>query len=220
MSNMAVNRLNREFKKLETKPVDNIIALPDPKNIFEWHFVIYDLQDSQYTGGYYHGKIIFPPEYPHKPPKIIFITPSGRFKTNEPICLSFTNFHPESWNPSWTIETMLIGLISFMNSNDVTAGSIRTGSSERKSLADKSLFFNLDNPEFDRIFKSRYEQLDITEDKVSEGKEYALSAKNKGNSGSDHNPVSEEEARKSIFLLVSIVVVFAGYAIFKAYTGR
>jgi len=152
--NNAINRLTREYKKLESSPVDNILALPDPKNLFEWHFLIYGLKDSVYSDGFYHGKIIFPLEYPHKPPKIKFITPSGRFKTNEEICLSFTNFHPESWNPTWTIETMLVGLISFMNTEENTTGSIRDSSHNRRILAKKSLMFNLQNDDFVRVFNS------------------------------------------------------------------
>ena len=58
------------------------------------------------------GKIFFPPDYPFKPPDIIFVTPNGRFKTNKKICMSFTSYHPESWS-NQSIESMLMGLISF-----------------------------------------------------------------------------------------------------------
>lgn len=34
------------------------------------------------VGGFYHGKLIFPKEYPFRPPRIIMITPNGRFQTN------------------------------------------------------------------------------------------------------------------------------------------
>ena len=34
------------------------------------------------TGGYYWGKLVFPKEYPFKPPRIEMTTPSGRFQTN------------------------------------------------------------------------------------------------------------------------------------------
>ena len=34
------------------------------------------------TGGYYHGKLVFPREYPFKPPSIYMATPNGRFKCN------------------------------------------------------------------------------------------------------------------------------------------
>jgi ubiquitin-protein ligase len=33
-------------------------------------------------GGYYHGVLLFPPEYPMKPPGIMMITPNGRFSCN------------------------------------------------------------------------------------------------------------------------------------------
>lgn len=54
---------------------------------------------SPYEGGYYHGKLKFPPEYPLKPPSILMLTPSGRFKPNTRLCLSMSDFHPETWNP-------------------------------------------------------------------------------------------------------------------------
>lgn len=34
------------------------------------------------AGGYYHGKLVFPREFPFKPPSIYMITPNGRFKCN------------------------------------------------------------------------------------------------------------------------------------------
>ena len=35
-----------------------------------------------YLGGYYHGKLVFPKDFPFKPPRIFMITPNGRFKVN------------------------------------------------------------------------------------------------------------------------------------------
>ena len=67
-----------------------------------------------YAGGYYHGKLLFPRDYPFKPPRIIMITPNGRFKTNTRLCLSISDFHPDTWNPAWSVATILTGLLSFM----------------------------------------------------------------------------------------------------------
>ena len=39
---------------------------------------------------------------------------------------SFTNYHPESWSTSWTIATMLIGLISFMHTEEKTVGGVES----------------------------------------------------------------------------------------------
>ena len=60
---------------------------------------------------------------PCAPVSVIFCTlnfhesaccPSGRFETNTRICLSMSDFHAEMWNPGWNVETILIGLLSFM----------------------------------------------------------------------------------------------------------
>ena len=60
------------------------------------HYVISGLEDGPYagaidiclapltvySGGVYHGRLLFPPEYPLKPPGIMMITPNGRFECN------------------------------------------------------------------------------------------------------------------------------------------
>ena len=67
-----------------------------------------------YKGGVYHGTLTFPTEYPMRPPRFRMLTPSGRFEINTRLCLSMSDYHPESWNPSWSVETLLVGLQSFM----------------------------------------------------------------------------------------------------------
>ena len=42
------------------------------------------------------------------------ITPNGRFATNKRLCLSISDFHPDTWNPAWSVATILTGLLSFM----------------------------------------------------------------------------------------------------------
>lgn len=80
-------------------------------NLYEWHFTIRGPEESDYEEGIYHGKIELPVDYPIKPPNIYFLTPNGRFEVKTKICLSITKFHPENWNPSWTIRTMIEGII-------------------------------------------------------------------------------------------------------------
>lgn len=108
--NQCVIRLQKEYIKIQKDPVPNIMCKPLQNNILEWHYCIYGIEDktSPYYNGFYHGKlsnflnylsIVFPPEYPYKPPSIMMITPSGRFQTNTRLCLSMSDFHPETWNP-------------------------------------------------------------------------------------------------------------------------
>ena len=42
-------------------------------------------------------KVVFSPQYPYKPPSILMLTPSGRFAIQQKLCLSISDFHPESW---------------------------------------------------------------------------------------------------------------------------
>ena len=82
--------------------IDRPSALSPPRDI--------GARGSPYEGGYFHGKLKFPPEYPLKPPSILMLTPSGRFKPNTRLCLSMSDFHPETWNPMWSVSTILMGL--------------------------------------------------------------------------------------------------------------
>ena len=81
-----------------------------------------------------------------KPPSLVFITPNGRFKPGEKICLSFTNYHPESWSIAWSIEKMLLATISFMNTNEHSTGTLITSDSTKRYYAKLSLIYNLKNP--------------------------------------------------------------------------
>ena len=99
--------------------------------------------DSPYAGGEYHGTLVFPPQYPFSPPGIKVLTPSGRFQPDRKLCTSFSDFHAGSWNPAWTVSTILTGLLSFMLSDELTTGSIRSNESEKREFAKTSHAWNL-----------------------------------------------------------------------------
>lgn len=40
---MATKRLRKEFASLLKDPVPNIVAVPLPANILEWHYIIFGL---------------------------------------------------------------------------------------------------------------------------------------------------------------------------------
>ena len=91
MSKAGTMRLQKEYKVLakefekiieESKDglitTDNFLASPETDNVFIWHFIVFNLAD-QYKGGFYMGKLIFPNDYPWKPPSIMMTTETGRF---------------------------------------------------------------------------------------------------------------------------------------------
>lgn len=86
----SVSRLQKDYLRLKKDPVPYITAEPLPQNILEWHFVVKGPEGSPYQGGYYHGTLHFPIDFPFKPPSIYMITPNGRFKTNTRLCLSIS----------------------------------------------------------------------------------------------------------------------------------
>lgn len=134
----AVKRLLREAAELH-EPTRNYFAQPLEENLFEWHFTIRGPDDTPFANGIYHGRIVLPPEYPMKPPNVIFLTPNGRFEVHKKICLSISGYHPETWRPSWSIRTALLALIGFMPTHGNGAiGSLDYTDDERLKLANKS----------------------------------------------------------------------------------
>mmetsp|Transcript_9280 Transcript_9280/g.23699 ORF Transcript_9280/g.23699 Transcript_9280/m.23699 type:complete len:241 (-) Transcript_9280:20-742(-) len=152
----AVRRLQKEYKTLLKEPPANISAHPSPGSILEWHYVLRGTGD--YEGGVYHGKVTFPAMYPYKPPSIKMLTPNGRFAVNTRLCLSMSDFHPETWNPMWSVASILTGLLSFMYEDQVTAGSIQTSAAEKRRLARDSLAYNLKSPTFRKLFPELEEE--------------------------------------------------------------
>ncbi|CAJ0932095.1 unnamed protein product, partial [Mesorhabditis belari] len=135
----GVKRLMKEASELR-EPTELFAAQPIEDNLFEWHFTVRGPADSDFDGGIYHGRIIFPPEYPMKPPNMMILTPNGRFELNKKICLSISGYHPETWQPSWSIRTALLALVGFMPTDGAGAiGSLDYPAVERKRLAKKSL---------------------------------------------------------------------------------
>ena len=139
---MATRRLREELIKFKTQPPPGIIAEPDESNILKWFYVIRGPSDTPYEAGLYIGKLIFPSEYPMKAPSIHMLTPSGRFQINTKICMSMSDFHPESWNPMWSVATIIQGVQSFMASDELTTGGLRDSEANRKQFAKLSLSYN------------------------------------------------------------------------------
>ncbi|VDM18243.1 unnamed protein product [Hydatigera taeniaeformis] len=149
---VAVQRLQQDYLRLVRDPVPFVIAHPLHTNIFEWHYLVCGPPDSPYHGGFYHGKLIFPREYPFRPPSIYMITPNGRFACNTRLCLSISDFHPDTWNPAWSVSTILTGLLSFMLEDTPTMGSIATSTYEKHIMARDSAEFNLKDEVFVELF--------------------------------------------------------------------
>eukprot|EP01117_Protostelium_nocturnum_P014300 TRINITY_DN5439_c0_g1_i1.p1 TRINITY_DN5439_c0_g1~~TRINITY_DN5439_c0_g1_i1.p1 ORF type:complete len:303 (+),score=109.17 TRINITY_DN5439_c0_g1_i1:90-911(+) len=139
-NNTSIKRIMREIKEMEKDVNPHYTARPLEDNLFEWHFTIRGPPDSPFEKGIYHGRIILPSEYPFKPPNIVLLTPNGRFEVGKKICLSISAYHPESWQPGWSIRTVLVAIIGFMPTKGEGAiGALDYTKEERAALASKSL---------------------------------------------------------------------------------
>ena len=138
----SLRRIQADIRELSIDPSDQYHAAPLEHDMFEWHFTIRGAPGTDFEGGVYHGRILLPPEYPFKPPNIVFMTPSGRFETNTKVCLSFSSFHPELWQPAWGIRLILEALISFLPTPaDGAIGALDWTKEERVKLAKESVKF-------------------------------------------------------------------------------
>ncbi|KAI4099994.1 MAG: hypothetical protein LQ339_005660 [Xanthoria mediterranea] len=143
MATRAANkRLTREYATITANPPPYITAHPSESNILEWHYIITGPPSTPYHNGQYWGTLLFPSNYPFAPPSIRMHTPSGRFQPSTRLCLSISDFHPKSFNPAWEVSTILIGLLSFMTSEEMTTGSVRASENERKYLAARTRWWN------------------------------------------------------------------------------
>lgn len=107
-------RLQKELEKIRAEPSANCTAQPCGDNMFKWKAQIYGPEDTPYYGGIFHLEIMFPTEYPFKPPKIHFLTKVYHPNINSvgSICLDILK---EKWSPALTINKVLISICSLLN---------------------------------------------------------------------------------------------------------
>ena len=131
----STKRLNRDMRLITEDPIPEIDVELNEDDILEWHFAIHGKEGTPYQGGVYHGRLVFPPTFQFGPPKILFLTPNGRFRVNERISFSLSDFHPEEWKPAYSVTAVLREVYDFMHEATDTIGSIDATDSERRRLA-------------------------------------------------------------------------------------
>ncbi|KAG7452695.1 UBC-like protein [Guyanagaster necrorhizus] len=137
-NNSAVKRIMQEARELSDDPSTDYAAGPLEDDIFEWHCTLRGPAGTEFEGGLYHVRILLPAEYPFRPPSLMILTPNGRFELNTKICISFTNYHEELWQPAWGVRTAILGLQGFFPLKGQAAagvGSVEYPALERKRLA-------------------------------------------------------------------------------------
>jgi len=117
---MALKRIQKELNDLTREPPASCSAGPVGSDMFNWHATISGPADSVYSGGLFFLNILFPTDYPFKPPKVHFMTRiyHCNVHANGSICLDILK---DQWSPALTINKILLSISSLLtdpNPND------------------------------------------------------------------------------------------------------
>ena len=118
---MATKRIAKELadvrKEQDLWCSDMLIAvrLVQEDQLFSWTAALRGPPDTPYEHGEYHLDIVFPPDYPFKPPRITFRTPILHPNINSAggICIDILN---AQWSPALTAYKVLVSICSLIYS--------------------------------------------------------------------------------------------------------
>ena len=111
---MTERRIRSELKELIENPPANCSAGPIDDNMHQWQATIMGPDKSPYEGGVFYLNIVFPKDYPFKPPKLTFLTKIYHCNISScgSICLDILK---EQWSPALTISKVLLSICSLMD---------------------------------------------------------------------------------------------------------
>ena len=112
---MSIKRLQRELLEIEKDTPANCSAgLVSPNDLFTWQATIIGPTETPYEGGMFNLKILFPADYPFKPPKITFETRiyHPNINANGGICLDILK---DQWSPALNITKVLLSICSLLD---------------------------------------------------------------------------------------------------------
>jgi len=107
-------RISTELNLLQKDPPCNCSAGPVDDDLFHWEATILGPEKTVYEGGIFQLNILFPANYPFKPPKIKFNTTIYHPNINSSggICLDILK---DNWSPALTISKVLLSICSLLN---------------------------------------------------------------------------------------------------------
>jgi ubiquitin-conjugating enzyme E2 D/E len=112
---MSIKRLQRELAEIEKDTPANCSAgLVTPDDLFTWQATIIGPTETPYEGGMFNLVILFPTDYPFKPPKISFTTRIYHPNINSTggICLDILK---DQWSPALSITKVLLSICSLLS---------------------------------------------------------------------------------------------------------
>jgi len=139
--------LRKQLAELNKNPVEGFSAgLIDDDDIYRWEVLIIGPPDTLYEGGFFKCHLLFPREYPLKPPVLRCLTEMWHPNIDKEgkVCISILH-EPgddrfgyekasERWLPIHTVETILISVISMLaDPNDESPANVDAAKEWRDS---------------------------------------------------------------------------------------
>ena len=123
---MAIKRLMNEYKFLQ-KDMNPLFSVAPTEDFLVWNFIVFGPEDTFYDGGIFDGTIIFPNQYPNKPPTVKFngvnmFHPNIYHDGN--VCISILHEGTdtygyesvgERWSPAQNINSIMLSIISMLS---------------------------------------------------------------------------------------------------------
>jgi len=111
---MANRRIQRELEDLRASPLDTCTAGPiSEDDLTVWDATLIGPKDSPYEGGLFQLGLVFPTNYPFKPPRVYFKTKVFHPNINADggICLDILK---DQWSPALSIVKVLLSISSLL----------------------------------------------------------------------------------------------------------
>jgi len=128
----ATRRLLRDWKEIQANPLETVYAAPESEgNLFRWFATVLAPDTSKYYGIIMHLEMIFPDNYPIRPPQVNCLTSLHHHHVyGQWICLDILGTHhsPEpynGWSSSYSILSILLQLQSFLLEEEDTSRYIQ-----------------------------------------------------------------------------------------------
>jgi ubiquitin-conjugating enzyme E2 Z len=123
ISKETTMRLLKDVREMMTCAEPGIYYKHSETDMLRGYALIMGPKDSLYEGGYYFFKFKFPPDYPHSPPVVEFLTNDGETRMhpnmykNRRMCMSILNsWRGEQWSGCQTIKSVLLTIMSLLDS--------------------------------------------------------------------------------------------------------
>ena len=108
-------RIQKELRSFMANPPDGC-KIAVGSNIRSWVVTIIGAKGTIFSGEEYKLRMLFPKEYPSKPPSVYFLKPTPKHQhvyTNGDICL---NLLGRDWRPTMTGQMLAISILSMLSS--------------------------------------------------------------------------------------------------------